>query len=260
MKLVAIGVGLLAACSAGAMGGCADETVVAVYGGSGEGGYGEGGCSPICGPGPAVSCHDCEPPESMGGDGPGPDEPNCYDDSAALLLNPAVVGGVEINQNVCTATQITDVFAACIGDTMTQESCDAFIAAAPENQACLDCAIGGGTQPYPMPVAIVGDMYQYLSYYACQAEVAGLPECELPFQSLVFCGYTACQSCDMADDAYWDCVNYAINDLEVCGAIEIPATCDPLFNATELPAECTGAATTFAATFPSLADFYCGAP
>jgi hypothetical protein len=258
MKLgIVIGVGVLAACSARAMGGCAGETVGAVYGGSGEGGHGEGACSPICGPGPAVSCHECEPPHPWGG--PHVEPPDCYDERAALELEPAIIGGVEINQTVCTATQITDVFAACVGDTRTQESCDAFIAAAPENQACLDCAIGGGAEPYPMPVALPGAIYRVLSLAACQAEVAGLPECEVPYQSWYFCGYSACQRCS-TNDTQTDCLGYAIFDSEPCSTIEIPASCDPLFAATEWPAECIGSATTFDAAFSILADFYCGAP
>jgi hypothetical protein len=52
----------------------------------------------------------------------------------------------------------------------------------------------------------------------------------------------------------------AINDPEACAMIQVPDTCQPLFNATELPAECIGNATTFDAAFLVLADFYCGAP
>lgn len=238
------------AISAGSMGGCADETVVAVYGGFGHGGYSEGGCS--------LDCFGSDGARDFGGYAP--EVPDCYDKRAALELDPAIVGGVEINQNVCTATQISDMFAACIGDTRTQESCDAFIAAAPENQACLNCAVGGGTAPYPMPVALPGSMSHFPSLPACQAEVAGLPECELPYQSWYFCGNTACQGCS-TNDTQTDCMAYALFDSELCGFInEIPESCNPLFLAKEWPAECAGGATTFAAAFPVLAELYCGAP
>jgi hypothetical protein len=253
-------VGLVALVGSAAMA-CGDSANDAPIGGGGNGG-GNGGSSPSDGGGgsSAVLGGGGNPP--VGGDatagGAPPEAPDCYDSRDALFIDPTIIGGVTVDQDLCTAAQITDAYASCVGTTATQEDCDAYVAVGPASQACLDCLRGGGETPFPMPVTIVGDMFQYLSHYACAAEIAGLPQCEVPFQSLILCGIAACEGCEKDEkDA---CVNYAINDPEVCGAIEVSQSCLPLFSAPDFPAACVGDATSFEEGFTVLADLYCGAP
>ncbi|MBL8742915.1 MAG: hypothetical protein JNK04_17520 [Myxococcales bacterium] len=116
-----------------------------------------------------------------------------------------------------------------------------------------------GVGPELLPVVITGNS-PYLTLYACAAHVLGLPECEVPLQSLLFCGFTACETCDVNDDSWTECVNFAISSQGFCAQIALPPGCDSLFQLEAIPAECIGSATTIEQAFPVLADYYCGAP
>jgi hypothetical protein len=195
-----------------------------------------------------------------GGSSTGPWTPDCYDESSALYLPPDVVLGVDVDQGACSETQVGELFTACIGDMASQQSCEAFIGAAAENQACFDCTFGSEPGPFPMPVVVMGTVSPYLSIYACIAHVAGMPDCEVPVQSIVFCAFTACDQCELGSEEGNECVNWALNESPVCTTIELPAGCEMLFGVEQVPAECIGDAMTLEEAFPILADFYCGAP
>ena len=229
------------------------------------GGEVEGGASPINAGG---NCESGGAPQggdtpgaggwSEGGGGPaGGSSPDCYDESAALYLRPGNFSGVETHQGACSASQISEMYSACV-DVALPGDCEVWEEAAPENETCFQCTLAPVGPPAPFPVLLGGDGALSLSIFACIAHVLGFPECEVPNQSLVTCAYTACGQCDIDSGEHNDCVNWAINESPVCSQIELPAGCESLFEVQAAPAECIGDAITFEEAFPILANFYCG--
>lgn len=228
---------LVAAFCASVVVGCGDS-------GSPTGGSGGDGGSPSEG--------------GSGGAPPPPTPPACYDESVATAVPAETFDGITLNQGLCVAQQLTDVYAACIGASATTDACDGFKAADPANEACLNCVVPGGAAPFPLSVILPSEAFQYLTLFGCQAQAMGLPECAVPIESLLFCGRTACESCP--DDASNnDCVNYAINPPAICGEVGLPTGCEAVFSATELDPACIGDATGFETAFAVLAELYCGA-
>lgn len=219
-------------------------------GGDPQGGGTDGGSTGVFGGNPPV-----------GGDGPTggmpPEAPDCYDGGEALSVPDGIWSGVTINQGVCDATQIGGALTECF-DPGTMATCEAWNTANPE---CSLCIFGGAQKdaPFPIPALIGSNNATYLALYACQAFASDLPQCAVQYQNLLFCASTACESCDPGDEDT-ECTNYALNDPEVCGALPFDDACLPLFDATELPAECIGNATTFETAYPILADYFCGSP
>jgi hypothetical protein len=191
------------------------------------------------------------------GTGGAPPEPGpaCYLDSGAYYLVPDVFTGVETGQGVCSAEQIDSIASVCLESQLTDE-CWAW--GFGDNQACWHCVFFDGVGPELLPVVVTGNS-PYLTHYACAAHVLGLPECAVPFQSFLFCGFTACEECDVDDGSWTECVDFALNS-GICAQYAPPPACDSLFQLEEIPVECIGSATTIDEAFPILADYYCGAP
>ena len=192
-----------------------------------------------------------------GGAPPEPEPgPACYLDSLPFYLPPDFFTGVETGQDVCSAEQIESIASVCLESQLTD---DCWAWGFGENQACWDCVFFDGVGPELLPVVVTGNS-PYLTLYACAAHVLGLPECEIPFQSRLFCGFSACEACDVDDGSWTECVDFAVNGPSIYAQDALPPGCDALFELEEIPAECIGSATTIEEGFPILADYYCGAP
>lgn len=220
---------------------------------AGSSGCGDSGSTPSGGGGSEAGGAPAE--GGNGGSAEPPVEPDCYDETAALVIPEQTFDGIVLAQSLCTDQQIADVFAACVGPTATMEACDAFKAADVANEPCLTCLLPGQSPPYPLSVILPSEGFQYLTLFGCQAQAMGLPECAVPIESLLFCGRTACETC--AEDENNDCVNYAINPPGVCNELGLPAGCEAVFQATSLDPACIGDATDFASAFQVLAKLYC---
>lgn len=228
---------------------CVEEHVVDSYGGFG--GYndgGAGGCSLDCG----LGGYD------LGG-APPVEPPDCYDESAAVIIPEATFDRVAFAQGLCDDQQITDAYYACVGtSTASVEACEAFEAADPLNEPCLHCLLPGGTSPSPLPVVLQSEGYPYLTLWGCQAQATDRPECAVPIESLVYCGRAACATC-ADDDATNACVDYTIFEPGPCNEL-LPAGCLTVLGVTAFDPVCVGEASAFKTTFDVLAALYCGMP
>ena len=238
MRVVVTCLGMLAALGLCTLG-CGDSATPSGGGGS------DGGGSP--------------PEGGSGGSAEPPPPPDCYAEEAALVVPDGTFDGISLGQGACLAQQIADIYAACVGQAATTEACDAFKAADPANEACLNCVLPAGTAPFPLTVILPSPAFQYLTLFGCQAQAMDLPECAVPIEALLFCGRTACETC-ADDDVTTACVNAAINPPGVCADITLPAGCEAVFSAPGLDPACIGDATDFETAFVVLASLYCGAP
>lgn len=254
LKLVcvmALGGALVVACGDSGTGGSGGS------GGSSDGGSDTGGTTNVGGEGTGNTIN-------VGGmgQGGGTTIPGCFSDADALLLNDTTVA---TDQNLCDTGEADGFLTACLSETSTETTCNAYIDDA-ATQPCAGCILGADFSVDPAvasgetPVLISGNMYTFLNLLACESAAQGLPQCANPTSQFLFCAQTACESCDIEGTEYGDCLDYALGSPDsVCvQTVEIPAECDPVLNAKALSPECDGDA--FEDTYANIAEFFCGAP
>ena len=250
--LMALGGALVVACGDSGTGGSGGS------GGSSDGGGDTGGTTNVGGEGTGNTIN-------VGGmgEGGGTVVPGCFSDGDALLLNDTTT---VVNQNLCDAGEVDGFLTACLSETSTETTCNAYIDDA-ATQPCAGCLLGADFSVDPAvasgesAVLLSGAMYTFLNQFACEAAAQGLAaECSNPVSQFVFCGQTACEACDLEGTDFGDCIDYALTSPDsICvQTVTIPAACDAVLNAEMLSPECDGAA--FEDTYANMGDFFCGAP
>lgn len=220
--------------------GCKTEAVDG-SGGGGTGGGGTGGSGNV-----TVA--------NSTGTGGGDTIPACYDEGAALQ---APDMQTVTNQNVCTATQLTDLATACFEMGATMATCDAWeaIAGNPECAACVfgtDVAgtMASGNSPV---IEFISDTSAIVNFIACEAAATGLPQCGPPLAELIVCVFSVCAECDAADDDA--CLTYGESADSICGDIVIPTECNAVGTGTP-SAQCDGA--DFDEYYANIGIYFCG--
>lgn len=158
------------------------------------------------------------------GDSGGGDEDSCYDETGAQAIQEGtgIGGGGE-----CQSAQVDAFFAGCVGDSSSEDACNA--ATTGDNETCAKCLLGGnGAIP---PLLTIGQTGILLNYQACIAIEIGHPECALAVTNQAFCPATACSACDANDTA--------AND--ACEKEAQEGICSDLFADTAVPAGCAEA-------------------
>ncbi len=158
------------------------------------------------------------------GDGGGTGDDSCYDESGAQ----AIQDGTGIGAGgECTDAQLDAFLSGCLGDSSSEDACNAATTGA--NETCAKCVLGGnGSIP---PLLTIGQTSVLLNYQACIAIKIGKPECALATTNQSFCPATACQACDSNDQTASD----------ACEKEAQEGICADLFADTAVPAGCAEA-------------------
>lgn len=250
LKLVSVLsiVGLLAACGdsgSSSTGGSDTGGGGSDTGGGGNGG--DGGAGPV---GPVG-------PGGNGGEGGGVDE--CIDEGAAAIFPDTVMLTATAGQDVCVAAQVDDFQASCFGDAATEATCNGWFDDM-ANDGCRICMFGpsDGEQDDMLWPAVLftTENLAVVNVAACEAVLAGKPECAREVLNTTFCIVTACETCE-DDPSFQACLQEAAGG--VCTeAAPVSANCEDVAAANS--PECGGEAADFFGVMDSVVLNICGAP
>lgn len=176
-----------------------------------------------------------DPCEEYGGyhcdDGPSQPSGTCHDPNAATA-GPSGMAAMGLDR--CTASQITEFYAACVDPAATQATCTAFQGVHPDCHGCLLPVDMNGNADGALPPSFVANGTLVLNVWACQALLAGPPSCAKRLGDWQACALTSCATC--TDRGFPPCYDTATSPGGVCfDYVPLPDECEALLSETPPP-------------------------